>query len=197
MVRARRNYKLEYQRRRKRASELGFASDWQRRRAPRELKSPKDFALLSDRAREARSRALSVVHRARSERTTIEAAAAELGVPVASVRHWAGDALEPTRRGRTLPREGDRLLRLRPLLLEGESEVSFVPIRGSRAADRADAVFDVQWQYATGQADAAELEQIRGVRVAGRTVESDPVRLGYLARAGAMNTDEVYRELIG
>jgi hypothetical protein len=197
MARGRRNYKLEYQRRRQRARELGFASDWQRRRAPRQLKSPADFGRLPDPAREARSHALSAVHKARVERTTIETAAADLGVPVASVRYWADEALEPTRKGRTLPREGDRLLRLRPLILEDKSEVSFVAVRGSRAADRANAVFDVQWRYATGQADASELDRIQGVRVGGRTVESDPGRLGYLARAGAMDTDEVYRELIG
>lgn len=137
-----------------------------------------------------------MVQRARLDRTTVEAAAAQAGVPMGDVRYWAGAALEPTRQGRTLPREGDRLLRLRPLLVEGESELVFVPVRGSRVADRADAVFDVQWRYVTGQADEAELDQIRGLRIAGRTVESSPDRLDYLARAGGLDADEVYRELV-
>jgi hypothetical protein len=192
-----RDYSLEYQRRQRRAQELGFASESARRRAPRQLMRPEQFALLPDSAREKRTHALSVVHRARVRRTTVEEAASELGVPMSTVRYWAGEALEPRRRGRTLPHRGDRLLRLRPLLVEGEDEIVFVPVRGSRAADRADAVFDVQWRYAVGAADEAEFEQLRGVRIGGRLVESDPDRIDYLARAGEINVPEAYRELVG
>jgi hypothetical protein len=193
----RRDYAAERRRRDALARERGFASYSAQRRAPRRLTRPADFARLPERPRESRSKALSVVHRARTERTTIEAAANEFGVSMRTVRYWAGDALEPTRRGRTLPREGDRLLRLRPLILEGDSELVFVPVRGSRAADRADEVFDVQWRYATGHADESELDRIRGQKVAGRAVESDPVRLDYLARAGELDLPEAYREIVG
>jgi hypothetical protein len=192
-----RDYAAEYQRRTQRARQLGFRSDSARRKAPRELRSLTDFARLPESARESRSRALGVIHRARTQHTTVEEQAIAAGVPMWELRYWATEALEPTRRGRTLPHEGDRLLRLRPLLVEGESEVVFVPVRGSRAADRADAVFDVQWRFVTGQIDESELEQIRGVRVAGRTVESDPDRLEYLANANAIDALEAYREIVG
>lgn len=191
-----RDFAVEYRRRQNRARKLGFGGESQRRKAPRKLRSAADFGRLPERARESRSRALSVVHQARLERTTIEAAAATAGVSIADVRYWAPEALEPTRQGRTLPRPGDRLLRLRPLLLQGDGEVTFVTVRGSRAADRADAVFDVQWRYAAGAADEAELERIEGVRIDGQRVEADPERLRYLAAAGALDTDDVYQALV-
>jgi transposase-like protein len=193
----RRDYKAEYRRRQQRARQFGFPSYSAQRRAPRRLTGPGDFGRLPEAARESRSEAFRVVAFARRQQTTVEAAARELEVPVSTVRYWAPEALEPRRGGLTLPREADRLLRLRPLLLEGEREVTFVAVRGSRAADRADEVFNLQWQYVTGKADAADLERVRGVRIAGRTVETDPDRLGYLARAGAIDIPEAYRSIVG
>jgi transposase-like protein len=193
----RRDYNAEYRRRQQRARQLGFSGYSAQRRAPRRLTSPADFSRLPETARESRSEAFRVVTLARRQKMTVEAAARELGVPMSTVRHWAREALEPQRQGLTLPREADRQLRLRPLLLEGESEVTFVAVRGSRAADRADEVFNLQWQYVTGNANAADLERIRAVRIAGRTVESDPDRLGYLARAGAIDIPEAYRAIVG
>ncbi len=193
----RRDYAAEYRRRSERARLLGFSGEAARRRAPRRLRHVSDFARLPENARESRSRALSVVHRARVERTTVEEQAAAAGVAMSEVHYWAAEALEPTRRGRTLPRDADRLLRLRPVILEGGNELTFVPVRGSRAADRADAVFDVQWRFARGEADESELSTIADVRIAGRAVESDPTRLEFLALAGAIDPVEAYRETIG
>lgn len=192
----RRDYAAEYKRRQRRARRLGFESEWQRRKAPRLPRSLADYRLLPGPARKSRSDALSVVSRARHERITIEAAAVAAGIGPDVVAYWAADALEPARRGWTLPRSADRLLRLRPLLLEGESEVTFVAVRGSRAADRADAVFDVQWRYANGHTDQEELRQIEGVRIAGYRVESDPERLRYVSAGGGMDTDDAYRALV-
>jgi hypothetical protein len=193
----RRDYAAEARRRNELAGERGFASYWQQRRAPRRLSGPGDFALLPESARESRSKALSVIGHARAERKTAEEAAAELKVSMTTARYWAGEALEPQRRGRTLPTRGDRLTRLRPIVLEGQSEASFVVVRGSRAAERADAIFAVQWGYGTGQVDALELDSIRGLRVAGKTVEADPDRLLRLAQAGAIDLPEAYREIVG
>lgn len=189
-----RDYAAEYRRRKQRARELGFAGPRELAKARRPLRLA-DFGLLPDAARESRTAALRVVARARIEGTTVEATARELQVPMRVVRFWAGEALEPTRRGRTLPTPGDRLLRLRPLLVEGEDEVVFVAVRGSRAADRANRIFDVQWQYVSGRADESDLEEIRGLRVGGRTALSDPAQLAFLALANAIDPDIVYREL--
>jgi hypothetical protein len=139
---------------------------------------------------------MRVIGFARMTGLPVEEAARELGVPTAIVRYWAGDALRPTREGRTSVRPGDRLPRLRPLILEGASELEFVVVRGSRKADDAVWVFDIQWRYVTGQADKSELEQIRGIRIAGRTVESDPDALARLAAAGAIDPDDVYSALL-
>lgn len=70
-------------------------------------------------------------------------------------------------------------------------------MRGSRAADRAHAVFDVQWRYANNQADESELAQIEGIRIGGQEVEANPERLYYLAAAGALDPEDPYRELVG
>jgi hypothetical protein len=155
------------------------------------------YGRLPEQARLSRSRALGLVQRARQEGTTLEEQAERAGVWMWEVRYWAREALRPTRRGETRPRAGDRMLRLRPIVVEGDEEVSFVPVRGSRAADRADLVWQVQWDVANDLADESELDQIRGMRIAGRTVESDPDRLHYLARAQALGTDDVYRGLLG
>ena len=192
-----RDYAAEYRRRQERAQERGFASYWQQRRAPRHLSGAKSLSLLPEKARQSRTDALRVVKLARSERTTIEDAASTLRVPLPTVCYWAGDALKPTRQGQTLPTRGDRLARLRPLIVEGESELSFVTVRGSKAADHADVVFDIQWRFLAGHASEAELEQIRGVRIGGRIVESDPDRLTLLARAGTVSVDEAYRDTVG
>ena len=196
VVPSRRDYADEYRRRQRRARQLGFESEWQRRNAPRHPRSAADFARLPEGARQSRTNALSVLSRARLERKTIEAAAASAGISPDVVEYWASDALEPAGWGRTLPRSDDRLLRLRPLLFEGEDEVTFVAVSGRRAADRAHAVFDVQWRYANGQADESDLQEIDGVQIAGQSVEADPERLRYLAAAGALDPDDAYKALV-
>jgi hypothetical protein len=196
-VAARRDYRAEYRRRQRRARQLGFESESQRRKAPRRLRTVGDFARLPEAARQSRTDALSVLGRARRERITVEAAARAAGVSPEVVRYWAPEALEPARKGWTLPRSGDRLLRLRPVLLEGESETTFVAVRGSRAADRAHAAYDVQWRYANGSADEDELRKLKGTRIGGQEVESDPGRIRYLAAAGALDPDPAYRSLVG
>jgi hypothetical protein len=82
------------------------------------------------------------------------------------------------------------------MLRAGEDETTFVAVRGSRAADRAHAVYDVQWRYANGQADESELRRLEGVRIAGQQVEADPERLRYLAAAGALDPDDAYQALV-
>jgi hypothetical protein len=193
----RRDYAAEYRRRQELAKERGFESYWQERRSPRRLIRSQDFSLLPERARDSRTKALRVVSLARDEKTTAEEVAGRLGVPMRDVRYWAREALRPTRHGKTLPTRGDRIARLRPVIFEGDDESSFVIVRGSRAAERADFVFDIQWRFIAGHAEEAELELIRGLRFGGRVVESDPDRLEFLGRAGAIDIGEAYRDVVG
>ena len=190
----RRDYKAEYHRRQELAHQRGFSSYWQARHAKRP-KSLKELAQLPPSARDSRSEALRVVQVARQERIPAEVAAARVGVPIAVVRFWAAEALEP-KVGRSAVRGADRLFRLRPMIREGGDEVAFVATRGSRVAQRATAVFGVQWRYIHGDASVEDVRSLAGVKVAGVVVESDPDRLDLIGLHGGFDTDAVYRELV-
>ena len=193
----RRDYKAEYRRRQEQARERGFRSYAEQRKAPRRIRNSKDLARLPIAARDSRSGALSALGVARRERISIETAASRVGVPVGTVRWWVPEALEPTRGGRTSPTRGDRLLRVRPIILEDAGGVDFIEIRGSGATLRVEEAFDLQWGFVTGQVDAAELERLRGVRAGGHPVEADPERLRGIAAAGGVDVPEAYRAVIG
>lgn len=191
----RRDYKAEYRRRQQLARERGFTGYWQARNAKRP-RTTEGLARLPEAAREARKAAFRVVQIARQEKIPVEVAASRMGVPMAVVRYWAPEALAPATAGRTAVTKGDRLLRLRPVILEGSEGVEFIAIRGSRAADRAAAVFDVQWRYINGDASEAEVRRLAGLKVSGRPVESDPDRLEFIGVRGGFDADAVYRELV-
>ena len=192
-----RDYKAEYRRRQQRARARGFTGYAQQRRYSPKVRSKRDFARLPEGARSARTDALHVLRVARDRGISIEEAARIEHVPAQVVRWWAGDAVGPTRRGASRPRHGDRLLRLRPLFIEGSDRVEFVEIRGSNAARRADRILDVQARFMEGRASEAELDTIHGQRVAGYVVESDPGRLAAIAEAGNADIVEAYREVVG
>jgi hypothetical protein len=118
------------------------------------------------------------------------------GVPMERVRWFAGEALGPTRRGRTMATKADRLVRLRPVFLEGSDRVEFVTVRGSRTADRVADIFDVQWRYLHGDGSADQVRALAGKRAGGQPVEADPDRLDIIGALGEANPDEVYRELV-
>jgi len=191
-----RDYRREYEERNRRAHERGFASYWKQRLAPRLPRRPADFGRLPEEARESRSAALGVVSRARDTGSSLEEAARELRVPMSVVRWWAPDAVGPTRHGRTFPTPADRLLRLRPVVVRGKGLV-FLPVRGSRQADLARAVWDVQWRFMHGEASVDELARVRDVRIAGEVVETDPDELERLGDSRRFDPDDPYREIIG
>jgi hypothetical protein len=191
-----RDYKAEYQRRQRLARGRGFSGYAQQRRFSPRLRRARDLGRLPEDARRVRSDALHVVAVARDRGISIEQAARAEGVPV-HVVWWAGDALAPKRRGRTLPRNGDRLLRVYPIFLDSGDGVQFVEIRGSHAARRAQRIFDVQYGFIEGNASEDELRALAGQRVAGRLVESDPDRLTAIGEADGMDIVEAYREVLG
>ncbi len=82
----------------------GFTPDdllWILTHAPSEtlILRPQPNHVAEPEPAEEEPRTRAVVHRARTERTTVEAAARDAGVPLATVRYWAADALEPCRAG--------------------------------------------------------------------------------------------------
>jgi len=83
---------------------------------------------------------------------------------------------------------------VRPLVVEGE--LSFVEVRGSRAADRAAEAWDVHWRYIKGEASELEVDRFSGLRIGGRQVETDHLVLERLAHAGELDVAEIYQELV-
>ncbi len=197
MSRRKRDYKAEYRRRNQLARSRGFSGYGQQRRFSPKLRGPRDLGRLPAGARDARSDALHVVGAARDRGISIEQAASENQVPIHVVHWWGGEALEPKRGGITLPKRGDRLLRVRAIILDDGDGVEFISARGSNAAYRAQQIFDVQYRFIEGTASEADLAGIAGKKVAGRRVESDPDRLEAIAAAGDLDVIEAYREALG
>jgi hypothetical protein len=192
-----RDHRRDYQRRVALARTRGFTSLRQQQKAPRQIRGVTDLQALPESARDARNAALRTVRTARKQRISIEAAAAVEGVPLPAVRWWADSTLQPRRAGVTQPTRGDRLLRLKPLVVRGEPGTQFVVVRGSGAAQRAAKAFAVQWRYVNGQATADELRRLGGLRIGGQDVEADPDVLDEIARRGELDPSESYRELFG
>lgn len=192
---AARDHKAAYQRRLQLARERGFRSLRQQRAAPTAARSLSDLQALPEEARTRRTDALRAVRHARRDKTTIEQAAQDSGVPISAVRFWAGSALQPRKDGGTRPTRADRLLRLQPLVVVGQPDTQFVVVRGSRAAQKAAEAFDVQWRYVGGGASADDLRRLAGLRVGGSEVEADPDVLDEVARRGQFEPAELYREL--
>jgi|HubBroStandDraft_6_1064221.scaffolds.fasta_scaffold103262_3 hypothetical protein len=94
-------------------------------------------------------------------------------------------------------REEAKRSRMRPLFLVDEDAVVFIEVRGVRARQQAERIFDVQYRFIEGDAKVAELEGIAERKVAGRTVEADPLRLEQIADAGDADIPEAYREMLG
>jgi hypothetical protein len=190
-----RDYKAEYRRRQELARMRGAGGYWQQRTSPRRP-TGEQLKQVPEKVRDARRAALSVIHLARDTGLTVEQAARLSGVPMEVVRWYAGDALRPTRGGQTLPTKTDRLQRLRPIYVEGETSVQFVVARGSSQADRLSHAFDVQWRYLHGEATEADVRALSGQRAGPHRVEADPRHLDVIAALGEPNPDEVYRELV-
>jgi hypothetical protein len=196
-VASKRDYQAEYRRRQQRARARGFGGYAQQRRFSARIRTPGDLGRLPERARAARSDSLRVLRLARDQRAPVEQVAREQQLSVDVVRYWAGDGLAPTRGGATYAKRGDRMLRVQPIILRGEDQVTFIAIRGDRATARAQRIFDVQYSFIEGHAGLDELQDIAGSKVTGREVESDPGRLAHIADAGGFDLIDAYRELLG
>jgi hypothetical protein len=163
-------------------------------RSPGRIDSPEQFLALTDEERESRTAALSAIGRAREDGTSVEAAAAQVGTDMRTVRWWASEALQPTGRGGTQPTPEDDLFRVRPIALDGD--VGFIGVPGSREAEKAERVFGIQWDFAHGTAGVDALVRLPG-SYGGRRVVRDPAELDELARRGLFNIEELYKALVG
>jgi hypothetical protein len=175
------------------AAERGFPSVRAMRSADRIPGRLDDFLRLPEPVRLSRADADAALRVARRERIPVEVAARREHTSLATVRWWFGDALGPTRRGRTRPLRADRYLRVRTFI-SGDERV-FVAVRGSRAAAAAAEANALQWQFVHGRADPRQLERLRGLRIGGRLVQADAGELMEVARRDEFDPDELYREL--
>jgi hypothetical protein len=165
-----------------------------------QIRSIEDYQDLSESERTARSRALQALAIARREGRELEWAAGQAGASMDEVREWVGDALRPTRRGRTFAKPWDSLARVRPLFFVPESDdepggLDFVVLHSSGEASEAERIFDDQYRFIEGTASRSDVERHRGKRVAGREVEADPEVLIAIGEAGDADIVERYREL--
>jgi hypothetical protein len=182
-----------HKRRNQLARERGFSSYAQQRRYQRVAATEAQMRRLPPGARSRRAEALDVIGRARRENLPVAEAAADLNVPMSAVAWWGAPALENPRVRKPKVLKGDRMLRVHPLIVEGELQL--VTTRGSQAARHASEAFRIQRAFIEGEPGAAaKLARLSGARVGGRTIETNPVLLDEIGRRGELgDIGEMYR----
>ena len=189
-----RDFPAEYRRRNHLARGRGFRNYWQQRNAPRYPRTGADLGRLPELARDRRSDAMHVLDVAARRGLTIEQAARGEHSPASLVEYYAGRGIE-RRRGVERPKANDDLLRLRPLVIDGEFR--FVEAHTRRSAAQAERIFDAQWRFAHGRATAEELAKLPRT-FHGRPVTRDAAELIRVAnRGGLSDTIDAYREALG
>jgi hypothetical protein len=171
------------------AQRKGYSSWSAWRRAPKSVRGVSDLRKLSSLERETRRAALDALNRMREEGLSLSKAARRAGTtPGAVVRH-AGSALDHTgARYHALP--ADRLLRVMTVLGEGGVEHEVV-VRGSRVASLVGEHWSAIGHYLkTG--DDSRLRQLKGKRVAGIKLETDPDAIDLWERRGELEIEDIY-----
>ncbi len=190
----RRDYGAEARRRNELARQRGFRNYWAQRTAPRYPETGLRLGRLPEEARAGRSDAISVLDEAARRRVPIEQVADERGISRSVVRYFADRGTEH-RGGIWRAKAQDGLLRLRPMVIEGE--VRFVEAHGRRSARTAERVFDTQWRYAHGRATQDELATLPKT-YQGLPVTRDPGELVDVALRGIpQEVIDAYRDALG
>lgn len=181
------------QRRNQLARQRGFASYSQQRRAARNPSKRAQLKALPESARQRRAEALGVISDARRLGISVTEAAARDHVPLSAVVWWGETALDRPRSRAPRVRKADRLLRALPLVVDGELQI--ITTRGSRAARTAVEAMKAQRDYLAGEPGAlARLARLRGKRVGGHAIETDPAVLDEIGRRGELgDVAEMYR----
>jgi hypothetical protein len=175
-----RDYAAEYRARVARARARGFASYRVARSAPSPATSVGGI--------ETRRRALEAVSLMRREGLSLTAASRKASTTPATVRRHAGAALD--QRGRTVAVKPVDRLRRRMKVLTPDGVID-LDLRSSRQASlAAEHWAAVRHFLATG--DTAPLAAMRGVRVAGVDLETNPDRIEAWGRIGEIDLDDIY-----
>jgi hypothetical protein len=80
------------------------------------------------------------------------------------------------------------------LVVDGDTD--FVEVDSAHLAEEAEDIFTVQWDYIHGYASTDDLKRLPADFL-GRRVVRDPRELEELARVGAFDIEELYRQLYG
>jgi hypothetical protein len=171
------------------AQRRGYATWSAWRRAPKPVRGVRQLKALSPLERETRRAALDALNRMREEGLSLSKAARRAGTtPGAVVRH-AGSALDLTG-SRYQARVSDRLLRVMTVLGEDGVEHEVV-VRGSRVASLVGAHWSAVGHYLkTG--DDSRLRRLKGKRVAGVELETDPTAIDLWERRGELEIEDIY-----
>lgn len=171
------------------ARERGFRSYGEQRRYSGDVKGRAGLEALPIGARDARQQALDVIARARRDGVDIKTAAGREHVPVASVKFWAASAVV-AKDGRLVASAADRMYR--PMYVYAGGKAVVVDTRGSRVASTVGAYHDAVRRYLeTG--DRGPLSKFEGKRIAGVTLDTDPVVLMEMARADDDAFESIYK----
>lgn len=171
------------------AKRKGYSSWSAWRRAPKPVRGIRQLAALSPLERETRRAAQDALNRMREEGLSLSTAARRAGTtPGAVIRH-AGPALGQTGT-RYRARSADRLLRVMTVL--GEDGVEHeVAVRSSRVASIVGEHWSAVGHYLkTG--DDSRLRRLKGKRVAGITLETDPASIDLWERRGELEIEDIY-----
>jgi hypothetical protein len=167
----------------------GFRTWYAQQRAPQRVRNQDEAAGLHPAEREARRAALDALTYMRNDGLSLTRAAHRAGATPAAVLRHAGSVLE-LEGGRYRAQPGDRLLRVMTVLgLDGvEHEVT---VRGSRQASHVGEHWSAIDHYRqTG--DTSRLERLRGRRVGGITLETDPDVIDWWHRRGELQVEDIY-----
>lgn len=163
------------------AEAKGHGNWYHEQRAAKKV-TPKNLGELRPSQKQARARALEALSKVRRG-ATLTRAAKEAGTTPNTVARYAGEQLH-RERGRTVASTSDRLVRVMNVITVNGVEEG-VTLRSSRQAslvgEHANAV---KHFLATG--DDEPLRKFKGVKVAGRELETRPEMLEELGRTGEL-----------
>jgi hypothetical protein len=166
----------------------GHRNWYEQQRAPKKA-TRKVFGCLRASEKQSRARALDALAYMRTREMSLTAAAREAHTTPNTVMKWTGSELAEKRGGRRVVTKADRLLRtMRVVSSDGVVEVE---VRGSRQATRiAQHMNAVKVFLDTGDDEA--LRRLRGVKVAGHVLETDPDKIEELARVHELSFEDIY-----
>jgi len=170
------------------AKAKGHRNWYEQQRAPKKA-TRKVFGGLRPSEKQSRARALDALAYMRTRDMSLTAAAREAHTTPNTVMKWTGTELAAKRGGRRVVTKADRLMRtMRVVSTDGVVEVE---VRGSRQATRiAQHMNAVKVFLDTGDDEA--LRRLRGVKVAGHLLETDPDKIEELARVHELSFEDIY-----